>query len=1372
MIRLLLTCLIACICGVALPAVDLGDGWQGHPSKGHLLVSVSFADDDHGWASGINSLMRTVNGGETWVQQWDERARGSYWFNNIVALDREVAMATAFAYGRNAPGLVLRTTDGGATWAPVAVGTADDAGFTSLVFASDHRTGWLVSNREGLFTTTDAGLSWRRVETEKNATRSNVSTQQTVAVAGTEVFVGAAEFILHSRDLGATWETLPMPPAARNPHLQLGRIAFATPAIGWLNCYGGDAWQTADGGRTWQPLKAPGNVYCVPGDAKRLWALSTYEIATSTDGGTTWTKPSRIGGGKESLRAAAVTGKRIHVVGGDEGQGGCMIADKLLQGERADPLADGIVPIAVDIPGDGYLTIEIRDAQGRVVDQPVSGVPVRGGKRTVMWDMATLDEYWTPFERMDGHQFQPPTGVATIAAPGAYTWRGLWHPGLTLKLDTTFSPLVKGRMPWLTPDNTGGWLGDHEAPRDVVRTGDTMWVGTFCEGGHALLEADLGMRKQWGSSRIELACPRVLAADGDFIYYLEQGGWVGNRMVMIQVNRRTKDARRLWLGEIGAATYGDPAVDNRPGDVAIEGLAVRGDRAYLSDRGKQAVVVIDLTENLARRSDQLKTVAVIPVERPGRIRPYDARRLAVVAGKGVTLIDTETSKTEQAVKGLDDPLGFDVDAAGNFYVGEMSQHLVKVFDRTGKALRTIGKGGKHPLGAYTGAHVESPAGIAVDAKGRVWVAEHSITLKRTSVWDAQGRCINEVLDGPEYGGAGDVHPEDPNRFFVRGQEYRRDPKSGTIRLVNLIWREDDTTYERFTERRGHNFHGPSPAYPVVRDGKLFFSLWGGYGMGEITEVWVYDKDRVRPVAACGHPPARLAERLGIAAEQAGIFAWTDRNEDGIVQTAEAVVAPYAPLGSVWGSRMNRDFAVAFANSDGQVGISFFQVQELTKQGYPVWKLPKAPTMIPDFAVHDPYQTQSVLSDAQGNAIINAPFLTSFRPDGTIAWRFKNRWPGLHSGNRATNVGIEPGVLAAPLRFYGTARTKELGEVFCLGTNYGATHLFTADGLYIARVFEDSRRGELWRYDTPPTPAQLARTSLGQEHFGGTFQQVGERYCYVVAGGGPVSSVVELQGLNQVRRLAGGSLTVTGAQLVAAQHLRQERARKTLEPKRAVIARLDAVVIDGKADEWPKDAVRIDGFLLGYDAGNLYLHVAGEDDRAPFANAATSSNFTEAFKRGDTVDLMLATDPTQPADRRTAGLGDLRLSLAMVDGKPQAVRYRPVVPGTPPAVRRSFSSPWQTETIDRVELVPEARIAVVRSERGFSLEAAIPLAALGLDPERTPELRGDVGRVISDQTGTAAVDRIYWSNKDTRTMADLPSEARLQPALWGTFTFAP
>ena len=50
------------------------------------------------------------------------------------------------------------------------------------------------------------------------------------------------------------------------------------------------------------------------------------------------------------------------------------------------------------------------------------------------------------------------------------------------------------------------------------------------------------------------------------------------------------------------------------------------------------------------------------------------------------------------------------------------------------------------------------------------------------------------------------------------------------------------------------------------------------------------------------------------------------------------------------------------------------------------------------------------------------------------------------------------------------------------------------------------------------------------------------------------------------------------------------------------------------------------------------------------------------------------------------------------------------------------------------------------------------------------LAGDVGILFSDPGGTRTVLRSYWSNQDTGITADVPSEARLQPANWGLLQF--
>jgi hypothetical protein len=120
---------------------------------------------------------------------------------------------------------------------------------------------------------------------------------------------------------------------------------------------------------------------------------------------------------------------------------------------------------------------------------------------------------------------------------------------------------------------------------------------------------------------------------------------------------------------------------------------------------------------------------------------------------------------------------------------------------------------------------------------------------------------------------------------------------------------------------------------------------------------------------------------------------------------------------------------------------------------------------------------------------------------------------------------------------------------------------------------------------------------------------------------------------------------------------------------------------------------------------------------------------------------------------------LRLVATFAKGRPLAVLYRAVIPGTKAPV--PFSSPWRTMTLDRVDDV-SAQVELAGS--GGNYELSIPLAALGLKPQTGRSYKADVGILRGD--GTATTARVYWSNKATGITSDVPSEAALTPQLWG------
>jgi hypothetical protein len=59
---------------------------------------------------------------------------------------------------------------------------------------------------------------------------------------------------------------------------------------------------------------------------------------------------------------------------------------------------------------------------------------------------------------------------------------------------------------------------------------------------------------------------------------------------------------------------------------------------------------------------------------------------------------------------------------------------------------------------------------------------------------------------------------------------------------------------------------------------------------------------------------------------------------------------------------------------------------------------------------------------------------------------------------------------------------------------------------------------------------------------------------------------------------------------------------------------------------------------------------------------------------------------------------------------------------------------------------------------------VPLATLGLKPSPGLKILGDLGVLRGNGIETTA--RVYWHNKTTTFVSDIPGEAELNPSLWG------
>ncbi len=313
-------------------AAALPGGWTVRkcPAK-RLLTCGTFANEQVGWIGGIDCIVKTTNGGETYQQQWpaaqDEKR---YWFNSIAALSDQIVMATGFPYGWKGDGAVLRSEDGGQTWGKVTVGDAQ-TGYSGIVFPGSGSTGFLITGQHQLLRSENGGTVWERCRVP-GGPRPNLVSKRTIVAASSTVLYAveaahAGQYLLKSADAGGTWQRVSIPKGLVEPKAPIFTdLATAGPDHIWASFYY-EIWvESLDGGQTWRKSTAPGAVFMR--DDKRGYAITDYTIAETADGGQTWSEPQTLSAGGSKMRYVVFTPTKDIVIGGNEGTGTYFIVDR------------------------------------------------------------------------------------------------------------------------------------------------------------------------------------------------------------------------------------------------------------------------------------------------------------------------------------------------------------------------------------------------------------------------------------------------------------------------------------------------------------------------------------------------------------------------------------------------------------------------------------------------------------------------------------------------------------------------------------------------------------------------------------------------------------------------------------------------------------------------------------------------------------------------------------------------------------------------------------------------------------------------------------------------------------------------------------
>ena len=1041
---------------------------------------------------------------------------------------------------------------------------------------------------------------------------------------------------------------------------------------------------------------------------------------------------------------------------------------------------EGTVPVRMRIPAEAVrFTAVVDDAAGNRIR--TLAADCEPGDYSVSEDKGKTREVEVKWDCLDDK--------GKLVAPGTYKVHGLTHAAISAEYDMSY--YNPGTPPWPTMDGRGSWGADHSAPVAVAAGADwTLVTWPVVEGGAGIIGIDPTGQRRWSDRR---GISKVTADASNAYAYVT--AWY-TAQTICRFDLRT-GAMKPFVRDGKERVFDLPLTEILATEVTnkVTGMAAYGGKLVLAlDTGKLAV--LDAGSAAVLKQSDAPSPGEIAFSRDGKL-------YALLGGK-LCAVDLESGvATPIPTPGLQRAGALAVDANGNLLIADLgADSQVKAFSPQGQLAYTCGKRGGRPIrGPFDEQAMTHMNSVAVDAKGQIWVVESWNYPRRVSLWGQDGKLIRDYLGNTGYAGTGCfLHDQDPGLGYCGPIEFKLDHEKGTWKITQILWVPDPAQGESFEVSTGA--HILPERFASAASGKpheyLYTHDTSAEGTGHV--VFMEREGRWQPVAAiciAGHISGELAHAGAVvtppAGELAGLNAydgviWNDANGDGRVQRAECVIVPAAqpgdekrggraglPLGDGWGGRMGEDLSIYAA------GITRYKPVRFAADGAPVYALEgKTDVGAKDFGDLVPVPGEDRLICLSMDGYAGPTKLTGVDlKTGRVEWYYPNPYPGVHGSHRATMP--KPGLLIGPLKTCGVAKiSDEVGSVFLMRGNLGQDFLMTSDGLYVGTMFQDTR---LPAEDLPDQESRLKGMPLegmteGGEPFNGWFGRQADGKIRLTTGmARQAATILCVNGLDSVRRFSGGSVKIDDVLLVKADAENAARARHAEEPKTYAIARAaTAPTIDGSAGEWqkvPALTIAREGqseratARLSYDTTNLYVLVDVQD-ASPWRNAGRDS--ARLFKSGDAVDIQLGVDPKANPKRTDPAVGDLRIVIASLGGKPAAVLMAPVDKSAPAEAGKAYTSPVGTKKFDRVEVLADARVTAKTQGDRYIVEAAIPLKALGLAPQPGLKIRGDVGFISSDAQGLINTARTYWANPNTNLVNDEPLEAWLYPAQWGEIVF--
>ncbi|HET6247990.1 MAG TPA: hypothetical protein VFE47_09865 [Tepidisphaeraceae bacterium] len=1007
-------------------------------------------------------------------------------------------------------------------------------------------------------------------------------------------------------------------------------------------------------------------------------------------------------------------------------------------------LPDGFKPIKISLPQDGYVSLNIFAEDGTVARQLLTCQFLSKGEHEIKWDGLT-----TPSAHRPGKP----------VPAGNYTWEGFYHAGIGLKLRGWAAN--SGAAPW------NGFGADHGNPVACATAGNLVYLGWSAGEGDKPLQAyDLQGHLAWKNIRGGIAGAGPIAADATTVYAFNPIGQYAARAIY-RVDGKTGQYTE-WSSvkstDLTMKDLWDQVKDAREIPEQPSGLAAGGGEVFVSFNRQNAVLAVDAMTGRVEKKLDISTPSGMALDSHGR--------LLVISGLQVVSVDVKSGESKTAITpelgSKDWPSAIAVDKAGEIYLGIRGEnHQVFVYSPDGKFLRAIGrKGGRALLGPWQPDGMLNVSGITIDNAGQLWVMEDDNSPKRVSVWDGKtGAFKTEYFGATAYGATGGaINPKDPDLMVGQDCEWRIDPKTGKSSCVGVITR-DGMSEARFG-------YGPN--------GRLYLANTPAFLHGP-DEVTIYERlGDAKYVRRC---TLRSVENAGKqnGKKTRSVEIWSDVNGDGIEQPDEVKKYDIDLGGWVAGWYMPMTTDLTFYGSLYQLKVTGW-----TACGAPLYDLNQE-KKLPGPA---DARTRGGMGAQHGHGSDDGKFMLwncgygevystvdcYDMETGKFRWSYPSNFTGVHGSHLA--IPAEPGLMRGQYDITGVAHLPPpIGDIWIIPTNKGEWHVLTEKGFYLTRLFQGDPTKNV--YPSPAVPgAKLDDCPPGgcEEAFGGSSMQMADGRLFVEAGATSFWNA-EVTGLDTIRALPGGKLTIAANDVATAAEFRGQYLNATAASNRLTIHKatptftgdLDKDFPGAQVVKYSKGEATACRSALAWDDKTLYA-AWDVKDPTPWKNGADAPEFM--YTRGDTVDLQLGANPAAAKDRREAVLGDLRLSIGPFQGEPTAVIYRKVAAEKHP---KFFSSGVEKNyEMQSVLVLKETKIQVKLAPGGkrYVVEAAVPLASLGLSPTDSLTIHGDLGVTHSNQAGNDTALRTYWCNQDTGLVSDEVFELKMNPSAWGEIEFRP